>query len=184
MQFLKALFYKAYFALALLFDDNLPTDDRLANFIKAIFAFGPLVFLLEQLNIWFDSHQGFVIGALVLIILNMIFGGMVHNRKKQFSWKTLLKKTNEMMIILILSYFTLEVIMSVAGTSDIVTVFRITIQVTTLLYPGSKILKNIFIFSKGEYPPEWLMKKIYNFQENGDLNELLKSKTAPDDSTN
>jgi len=108
----------------------------------------------------------------------------VHNRRQEFSWKTLLKKTNEMMFIVIISYLTLEIIMSVAGGNEIVTFFRITIQITTLLYPGSKILKNIFIFSKGEYPPEWLMKKVYNFQESGDLNEFLKSKNNNDGNIN
>lgn len=184
MQALKAFFFKAYFTVALVYDDNLPTVDRVLNFFKTIITFGPIAFLLEHVNVWFNTHQGFVIGVIALIIVNMVFGGIVHNRKKDFDWKVMLKKTYEMNFILLLSYLTLEVVMSVAGTSDVVTVFRITIQVTTLLYPGSKILKNIFIFSKGEYPPEWLMKKIYNFQENGDLNELLKSKTAPDDSTN
>lgn len=183
MQALKAIFYKAYFNVALLFDQNIPKDDRILNFFKTILTFGPIAFILEQLNIWFFTHQGFVVGALILIIFNMILGAIVHARKKDFDWKILLKRTNEMTIILILSYLTLEVIMSVAGSSPVVTVFRITIQVTTLLYPGSKILKNIFIFSKGEYPPEWLMKKIYNFQANGDLNALLKSKTSPNDNT-
>lgn len=175
MQAIKLFFLKAYFTVALVYDQNLPPLDRSLNFLKTLLAFGPIVFILEKINIWFDTHQGFVIGVVVLILLNMVFGGIVYRRKKEFDWKTLLMKTNEMMVILILSYFTLEIILSVAGESDIVTAFRISIQVSTLLYPGSKILKNLFIFSKGKYPPKWLMTKVYNFQENGDLQAFLKT---------
>lgn len=174
---LKAFFFKAYFTVALIFDDNLSTSERFGNFFKTFLAFGPIAFIFDKINVWFHSNEGFLYGVLVIIIVNMIFGGIVHNRKRDFDWKVMLDKTYKMNITLLLSYLTLEIIMSVAGESDIVTVFRITIQVTTLLYPGSKILKNIFIFSKGEYPPEWLMKKVYNFRENGDLSEFLKSKS-------
>lgn len=55
--------------------------------------------------------------------------------------------------------------------------FRVVLQMTTLIYPLSKILKNIFIISKGEHPPEWIMKRIYNFQENGDLSAFLEVST-------
>ena len=184
MQTLKILFYKAYFTVALVYDENLSLIERLSYFFKTFLALSPIVFLMEHINLWFNTNQGFVIGMVALIFVNMFFCGMVHNRRQEFSWKTLLKKTNEMMFIVIISYLTLEIIMSVAGGNEIVTFFRITIQITTLLYPGSKILKNIFIFSKGEYPPEWLMKKVYNFQESGDLNEFLKSKNNNDGNIN
>lgn len=175
MQYLKTLFYKFYFSIALLTDDNIDLSDRIWKFLLAILTFGPIAFILDKAGSWFTTHQGFVIGVVGVILINIILGGLVHNRKKDFDWKTLLYKTNEMVIILLASYLTLEILMSVAGDNPVITAFRITIQVTTLLYPGSKILKNIFILSKGEYPPKWLMTKVYNFQENGDLNALLKT---------
>ena len=41
---------------------------------------------------------------------------------------------------------------------------------------SQKPLKNIFILSEGEHPPKWLMQRIYNFQNNGDLKEFMSLK--------
>ena len=44
----------------------------------------------------------------------------------------------------------------------------------TLFFPASKGIKSIFIISNGEYPPKWMMKKVYNYENDGDLNELFR----------
>jgi hypothetical protein len=51
--------------------------------------------------------------------------------------------------------------------------FKILIQVVTLLYPVSKVLKNIYILSNKQFPPAFIMDKIYNFEKNGDLKDLF-----------
>jgi len=169
-------FYKVYFTVALSTDGHLSFLERVENFIKSIFVSTIGAFILFHLNAWFSTNRGFMIGVVLFILINMILGAVVHKKKGGFDWKTLLKKTIQMCVVLLLSYFVLEVILSIVGESTIVQGFRITIQVSTLLYPGSKILKNIFIISEGEHPPKWVMEKIYNFQENGDLKALFEDK--------
>jgi len=106
----------------------------------------------------------------------MIMGGFMHHRKSSFHWQELLEKTMIMIVVVMISYLIMAIMFEVAGHNIIVDTFETTVQVATLLYPGSKILKNIFILSEGQHPPEWVMKKIYNFQKNGDLAEFLMSK--------
>lgn len=97
-------------------------------------------------------------------------------KKKTFSWLVLIVKTGAMILVTFVTYMILELILIVAGSNILTEGFRAALQVATLLYPASKILKNIFILSNGEYPPEWVMKKLHDFQKNGDLSEFLKQK--------
>lgn len=173
MSALKILFFRTYFNLALSTDPNTSVWDRIITFFLSILTLGPVVFVMDGLHKWFSDYQGFTIGVLLFIMLNMLLGSYVHYRKGDFEWILLLRKTNKMVLVLLVSYFTLEVLISIVGTNIVVDSFRIAIQVSTLLYPASKILKNIFIISEGEHPPKWVMQKIYNFQENGDLQELF-----------
>jgi hypothetical protein len=69
----------------------------------------------------------------------------------------------------------LEMLRYTAGDNLAGEIFRILIQTTTLLYPTSKVLKNVFIITKGKYPPKFLMDRLYNFEKNGDLNDFFKT---------
>lgn len=176
MTALKIAFLKIYFYLALSTDTNTSIWDRIVTFFLWILTLGPVIFVLDRLHKWITTYQGFTIGVVLFILLNLILGGIVHHKRGDFDWLELLKKTNKMVIVLLVSYLTLEVLISIVGENFVVDGFRIAIQVSTLLYPGSKILKNIFILSEGEHPPKWVMQKIYRFQENGDLQELFDKK--------
>ncbi len=176
MSALKIALLKIYFYLALATDPNTSVWERIVVFFLWILTLGPVVFVVDRLHKWIIDYQGFTIGVVLFILLNLILGGIVHQKKGDFDWQLLLRKTNKMVIVLLVSYFTLEVLISIVGENFVVDGFRIAIQVSTLLYPGSKILKNIFILSEGEHPPEWVMRKVYKFQENGDLQELFDKK--------
>ena len=79
----------------------------------------------------------------------------------------------------------LEMLRYTAGDNIAGEIFRVTIQIITLLYPTSKVLKNVYIITDGKYPPEFLMNKLYNFEKNGDLNGFFKTKgNEKDNSTN
>lgn len=177
MSSLKTFLYKLYFSLALTTDQNISFADRIQNLIVWVCSLAPVVYILENVTGWMVTNQGFVIAVVTFIFVNMILGGYMHHRKGDFDWKKLLRKTNQMLLVLFLSYFTLEVLLTIAGKNVVVEFFRIAVQVSTLLYPGSKILKNIFILSDGQHPPKWVMEKIYNFKETGDLHKLFETKT-------
>lgn len=175
MSALKIFSYKLYFSLMFLYEQN-----NSPSFLKALAVAlcSVVVWLAENFGLWFTDNSIFATGVLAVILCNMIFGGYVHHvRYRDYNWKTLLTNTIEMIIILLVSYFVLEIVLRVAGESTVSSVFRITIQVSTVLYPGSKILKNVYVYSRGEYPPKWVMSRIYNFNKNGNLQELIKPNT-------
>jgi hypothetical protein len=171
MSALKIFSYKLYFSLMLLYEEN-TSSSFLKGIVIAICS--GIVWVADRFGMWFSDNAFFVTGVVAVILINMIFGGLVHHyRYRDFNWKILLTKTSEMVIVLLVSYFVLEIILNIAGDTAVSSIFRITIQVSTVLYPGTKIIKNVYIYSRGEYPPEWLVKRIFNFNKNGNLQELL-----------
>jgi hypothetical protein len=178
---MKILFLKKYFNVVLIGDDSLTITERLHYLWKSIITFAPIAFLLDAFNLWFGENKLFFSGVILFIFVNMSLGAWMHYKKKSFDWETLLKKTMIMVVAVLVTYLILEIILKVAGSNPVTEIFRTTLQVATLLYPGSKILKNIFILSEGEHPPQWVMEKIYNFQKNGDLSIFLKTKEELDE---
>lgn len=87
-----------------------------------------------------------------------------------------------MISVLLITYVGLEMILIVARKNMVTDAFRVALQVATLMYPLSKVFKNVYILTNGEYPPEWLMKKIYNFNKKGDLKDFFgtESNTNPE----
>ena len=154
---------------------ELTWPERLYSFYRSAILFGPLAFIMAVINDWFFSNQRFFTGVIILVIANMVFGGWMHWKKKSFKTKALLDKTSEMIISLSLIYIGLEMIISHIDYVEISHGFRMALQVTSLVYPFGKIAKNVFILTKGKYPPRWIMMKLFNFEQNGDLSEFLKN---------
>ncbi len=172
---LKVFFLKMFCSIVLSGYSELSWTERLHNFYRSAVLFGPIAFILAVVNDWFLTNQRFFIGVLILVLANMIFGGWMHWKKKTFKTKVLLDKTSEMIISLSLIYIGLEMIISHIDYVEVSQGFRMALQVTSLVYPFGKIAKNVFILTKGKYPPRWIMIKLYNFAQNGDLSEFLKS---------
>lgn len=168
---------KLYTMIILIFDNHLSISDRVTNFAKIFLLVAPMSLILDSLNLWFETNKQFATGLTLMIFLNMIIGAISHKIIRQFKWKTLLIKTCETVVVTLVTYLVLEIILATAGENTITNLFEVTLQVTTLLYPGSKILKNLFIISNGKYPPKWIMQKVYDFQESGDLSQFLSSPT-------
>lgn len=80
-----------------------------------------------------------------------------------------------MLMVVIVVYILLSIVGKFAGDSIVSECFQILVQVMTLFYPASKALKSIFVLSDEDYPPKWIMKKVYNFEEDGDLGDLFKT---------
>lgn len=172
---LKVLLTKLYLNFILLADHSQTISERSEYLLRSVITLTPFVILLKVVNLWFTDNVLFGTGIILLIMINMFLGGAMHNRKKDFKWSLLIKKTVTMVVVTFTTYLVLEMIISILGKNMIVEGFRAALQVATLLYPGSKILKNIFILSKGEHPPKWIMQKVYNFKDNGDLAAFLSN---------
>ncbi len=175
MEFLQSLSLKIYCNLVLFGYRELPIEDRIWSFFKSMIIFGTVAFIIAAVNKWYVANEHFFYAVIVLVVINMVFGGLMHWKKNMFNIKCFLDKTSEMIISLTLIYLGLEMIISHAGDNDIASYFRAALQMTSLLYPFSKIAKNVHILSKGKYPPEWIMRKLYNFEKTGDLKEFLSA---------
>jgi len=80
-----------------------------------------------------------------------------------------------MLAILLLAYILLEALASIVGSNMATEGFRVVIQFSTLLYPSSKALKNLYILSNKEYPPAFIMEKLYKFEKTGDIAEFYNT---------
>jgi len=157
-------------------DSKFDRIERFLSWCKVSLIVTPAVYILSALGIWFTDNHIFTSFMLTFIVFNMLLGIYVHQWKiRDFEWSVLLTKTLEMCFIVIAVYGVLEMVLIVSKQNILTDIFRISLQVSTLLYPGSKILKNAFIISGGEYPPEWVMKRIYNFEKDGNLKNFINS---------
>jgi len=51
--------------------------------------------------------------------------------------------------------------------------FKNTVEIITIFYPTSKVLENTFILTNGKYPPEFLIKALYNYRKDGKLKDFF-----------
>ena len=150
--------------------------ERFISWVKVHLILSPLTFVLSSMGIWFDDNKKFTSFLLAVITANILIGAYTHSKKlRNFSWKILMVKTWEMCMMLIVTYAVLEMVILLAADNVLTDLFRITLQVSTMMYPISKVLKNVYIISGGEYPPEWIMKRVYNFEKDGDLRNFISS---------
>jgi hypothetical protein len=150
---------------------------------NAIIHFAPVAFVLSAFNAWFTDNRQFAIFILTAAIINAIVGARRHWVHGTFSPKLCFWKNIEMFAVVMSVYWMLEMLRYTVGSNFAGDAFRIFIQVTALLYPISKTFKNIFILTKGKYPPEFIMTKLYNFEKNGDLKNLFTTDKTEKDET-
>lgn len=159
----------------LLFDHRPTFMDRLIYFFQVIGTFAPIAYLLDGLNFWFKTNQQFSSFILICLLVNMVVGAVFHSKMGTFNWVEMFRKNILMWVVLIVVYAMLEMLRLTAGQNFVGESFKILIQVVTLLYPVSKVLKNIYILSNKQFPPAFIMDKIYTFEKNGDLKDLFNT---------
>ena len=152
--------------------------ERLVAFLKASWVFSIIGFLCGVLEMWYAENESFTNYAMGFVLINAVVGAIVHQKIRKFKWEIFFIKTGKMVMILTGVYFVLEGIISPLQDGVLKDGFMAAFQISTLLYPGSKILKNFYVWSDGEHPPKYIMEKIYNFKENGDLKQFLSDEPA------
>jgi len=162
--------------LILLADSKIDISDRIQYAWQSVATFAPIAFILNVIGWWFNENQQFGSFICIALCVNMIVGAWFHLSNKTFSIKLLLVKNIQMGFIIITVYVMLEMLRYTIGDNIAGEAFKVLIQCMTLLYPTTKIFKNIFLMTNGQYPSEFLMKRLYNFEKNGDLNEFFKTK--------
>ncbi|MDM1529034.1 hypothetical protein [Myroides odoratimimus] len=151
-------------------------SDRADYYLSIIYRIAPIAFVLNLVSWWFNENQQFGQFMCIALIVNMIVGAVFHFKNRSFSWFTFFKRNMYMVGAVSVVYIMLEMLRYTAGDNLAGELFKVMIQITTLLYPTSKVLKNIYIMSNGKYPPEFIMKKLYDFEKNGDLQAFFETK--------
>jgi hypothetical protein len=159
--------------IALLADNQPSFIDKLKYFFQVISTLGPIVMIFEGLSGWFIENKRFSILIIAALILNLGVGVWYHLKMNSFSWEEFILKNAKMAAILILAYTMLEMIAITAGQNILADGYRTLIQVSTLLWPGGKALKNLYILSNKQFPPAFIMERLYNFEKTGNLNDLF-----------
>lgn len=168
--------YRFIAQLTLIAYDNLSWQEKIHYYYKVIIQSAPVAFILAFIGAWFQENSEFSLFLCVALLLNMIVGAWSHTKQNTFSWLEFFQGNVIMIAVVVIVYAMLEMLRHTVGDNIVGEAFKITIQLTTLLYPTSKVFKNIFILTAGKYPPEFIMNKLYNFEKNGDLSEFFKNK--------
>lgn len=161
--------------------DNVGVGDRIKYIWNAILHFAPIAIVLDLFSWWFKENHQFGTFMCIALIINLVIGAYMHKKSGTFCFKQFIVKNVELAFIITITYLMLEMLRYTAGDNLAGEIFKVLIQVMTLLYPTSKVLKNIFIISKGKYPPEFIMRKLYNFEKNGDLEKLFSTTKVDND---
>lgn len=164
---------KIFYTIILFAYDRPSWQEKFWYTIKLIMTFGPIAFVLDSFNFWYKDNRQFFSFVIVALLINTIVGVIFHLKMRTFDWVEFFKKNGKMWSVLIITYILLEMLRLTAGDNLVGEGFKVLIQITTLLYPISKALKNIYIWSDNQFPPKFIMDKIYNFEKSGDLKELF-----------
>lgn len=154
---------------------------RISNLLLLLLKFAPVAIFLDTINWWFGENSQFWSFVWAAILVNAIAGILSHLKMGTFNFPDFFLKNGIMIFSIIAMYIMLDMLRYTAGESFFSETFRILIQVTTLLYPTSKVAKNIHILTDGKYPPEFIMQKIFDFDKNGDLAKFFKKKPKDDE---
>jgi len=167
---------KIFYSLILAANHSSTFKERAQLLGSVILKIAPIAYALDMANWWFKENKQFGTFICIALLVNMIVGGVRHLKNKSFDFKLFFARNCMMIFVVCMVYVMLEMLRYTAGANIVGEIFKVLIQVTTLMYPTSKVFKNCYILSNGKYPPEFIMQRLYNFEKNGDLNDLFKTK--------
>jgi hypothetical protein len=169
----------------LLIADNHPTFlEKVKYFITIVSAFAPVAYFMNEVSSWFHNNQQFVAFVTIAVFINIWVGWVYHTKMGTFSWEFFFKRNGVMIAILIVTYLLLEMLRMTMGPGIVGDGLKALIQVSTLLYPSSKALKNLYILSNKQFPPAFIMERLYNFEKTGNLNDLFPNKNKNENNEN
>lgn len=179
------LFVKKMFYSVILITSDKPTfSERMGYWLKIIMCSAPVAAALEAVGWWYKDNSQFVSFVLVALLMNMGVGIAYHIKMNTFSWREFFKRNIAVFINVITVYILLEMLRLTAGSGFIGETFKVLIQITTLLYPTSKALKNIYVLNNKKFPPAFMMDRIYNFEKNGNIKDLFNQEEKNEDNGN
>ena len=155
------------------FDDKIHLRDRIYYFFIAFFKSIPLLMLYSYFSTWRGNNEFFFAGICFALFLNALVGGVYHFKTGTFDIKDFLVGNTMMIFVISVSYISLAILSIPLDESGIGKMFKMSVQLMTLFYPVSKIVKNVFVLTKGKYPPQFVMKALYNYEKEGKLKDFF-----------
>nr|DAN52557.1 MAG TPA: hypothetical protein [Caudoviricetes sp.] len=175
--FLKAKMKVAIWAtpivLLFYFDDKIHIRDRVYYFFIAFFKSIPLLMLYSYFTVWKEKNELFFVGISFILFLNMVVGATYHAKAGSFDIKQFLYGNISVMLVISVVYISLSVLSIPLNESEMGKMFQSILQFMTLMYPVSKIVKNVFVLTGGKYPPQFIMKALYNYEREGKLKDFF-----------
>lgn len=170
----------------LLFSHRIPLsyEDRLMLFLKSIAKLAPFVFLANIIIGWHDEHALFLSGLYGILLINAVIGIFTHIKLKTFDIGDFFKSTLITIAVIFAVYYSLDKMGNSIPEGFLEMGFASTVQIMTLLFPISKILRNSFILTNGTFPPLFLMQKLYNYEKDGNLKNFLDFLNAKNENEN
>ncbi|EGD34715.1 hypothetical protein [Capnocytophaga sp. oral taxon 338] len=164
-----------FVSLILLFysGEKIALRDRLYYLVITLVHSTPLVFVGSYFSAWLQLHEPFLLGIGVALFLNMAVGALYHLHQHSFNLWQFLYKNAKMMAVISVVYILLALLNVPLAKTASGELFESTIELMTLLYPVSKAIKHIFILTHGKYPPQWIIKALYNYEKEGKLKEFF-----------
>lgn len=165
-------------------DKYVNTSDRLMFLGESIFKFAPLYWLYQTAAHWYGNNETFATSLALVLIVNSIVGIRYHMKMKTLSIKDFCYSTFSMLSIIIGVYLILKAFGNVLGSNVIGDTYKSIVEFITLLYPGSKVLQNVFILTNGKYPPVFVMKALYAYSKDGKINrfiDIMSGKSTEED---
>lgn len=172
---------KLFYTLILSADHTASIKDRLTHMGITLLKVAPFAYVLDMMNWWFNENKQFGTFICMALLVNMVVGAVKHIKYKSFNFHLFFARNCMMIFVVCMVYVMLEMLRYTAGSNIVGEIFKVLIQVTTLMYPTSKVFKNCYILSNGKYPPEFIMQRLYNFEKHGDLQDLFKTKKDEND---
>ena len=155
------------------FDDKIHLRDRVYYFFVAFFKSVPLLLLYSYFSVWREQNELFFVGISFVLLLNMVVGAIYHAKAGTFNIHNFLVGNTTIMLVIAAVYISLSILSIPINETETGNIFQSAVQFMTLMYPVSKIVKNIFVLTGGKYPPQWIMKALYNYERSGKLKDFF-----------
>lgn len=163
-------------------DDRFGIKDRIKFAFEALSKMSFFLWIYSYFQLWYNNNQLFSESLGWVLIINMLVGMALHYKLGTFSWIELFIKTVKMLFIIFAVYISLKAMHNLLAESFFGGLFKNSVEIMTVFYPASKVLENTFILTNGKYPPEFLIKALYNYKKDGKLKdffEVLKGNGSP-----
>lgn len=168
------LFLARYLGLIILASSkDVSLSNRLHYFLEALGKTAVALYLIDQINKWFLENHRFALFLCFALFTNIVVGSVFHFWNRSWNFPDFFKKNGIMIFAVCTMYMLLEQLRYTIGDNIAGDFVKATIQGMCLMYPTSKVAKNFFIMTNGQFPPKFLMDRIEGFVKNGDLRDFF-----------